>query len=101
MSELTTRDKQVQAQEQTNKIRKTTCNRIHKFFGKIDLPRYLGGKGRGESQKLIVRARCGNSEERDKYWMSEDEKLCELCLLEEGTTKHKMEECQKLEGFTA
>ena len=29
--------------------------------------------------------------------MSEDEKLCELCLLEEGNIKHKIEECQKLE----
>ena len=29
--------------------------------------------------------------------MREDGKLCELCLLEEGTVKHKTDECQKLE----
>ena len=29
--------------------------------------------------------------------MNEDGKLCDLCLLEEGTIKHKIEECQKLE----
>ena len=28
--------------------------------------------------------------------MNEDGKLCDLCLLEEGTIKHKIEECQKL-----
>ena len=29
--------------------------------------------------------------------VSEDGKLCESCSLEEGTTKRKLEECQKLE----
>ena len=29
--------------------------------------------------------------------MNENGKLCELCLLEESTIKHKIEECQKLE----
>ena len=29
--------------------------------------------------------------------MNEDGKLCELCLLEEDTIKHKIDECQKLE----
>ena len=29
--------------------------------------------------------------------MSKDGKLCELCLLEEGTIKYKIEECQKLQ----
>ena len=93
--ELTTRDKQVQEQEQFNKIRNAKYNMIFKFIGKIDLPGYLEGKGRGESQKLTTRVRCGNLGERNKYWMNEDEKLCELCLLEEGTIKHKIEECQK------
>ena len=29
--------------------------------------------------------------------MNEDGKLCELCSLKEGTVKHKIEKCQKLE----
>ena len=29
--------------------------------------------------------------------MNEDGKLCDLCLSEEGTIKHKIEECQKLQ----
>ena len=57
----------------------------------------MEGKGEGKNQKLIARARCGNLEERNKQWMSEDGKLCELCLLEEGTIKHKIEERQKFE----
>ena len=97
LEKLTTRDKQVQEQEQFNKIRNAKYNTIYKFIGKIGLPGYLEGKGRGESQKLIARVRCGNLEERNKYWMNEDGKLCDLRLLEEGTIKHKIEECQKLE----
>ena len=80
--ELTTRDKQVQEQEQFNKIRNAKYNTIYKFIGKIGLPGYLEGKGRGESQKLTARVRCGNLEERNKYWMNEDGKLSDLCLLE-------------------
>ena len=72
---------------QFNKIRNAKYITIYKFIGKIGLPGYLEGKGRGESQKLIARVRCGNLEERNKYWMNEDGKLCDLCLLEEGTIK--------------
>ena len=89
-------DKYVQEQEQFYKIKNTKCDRICKFIGKIGLQGYLEGKRKGESQKLTARARCGNFEERNKYWMREDEKLCEFCLLEEDTTKHKIGECQKL-----
>ena len=94
---LTIRDKQVQEQEQFNKIRNTKYNRIYKFIGKMGLPGYLEDKEGGESQKLIARARCDNLEERNKYWMSEDEKLYELCLPEEGAIKCKIKEYQKLE----
>ena len=57
--ELTIRDKQVQEQEQFNKIRNAKYNTIYKVIGKIGLPGYLEGKGRGESQKLTDRVRCG------------------------------------------
>ena len=90
--ELTTRDKQVQF----NKIRNTKHYRIYKFVGKIGLPGNIEGKRRGKSQKLIAKSRCGNLAERNKYWMTKDEKLCELCLLEEGTLEHKIEEFQRL-----
>ena len=85
----------MQEQEQFNKIRNAKYKTIYKCIGKIGLPGYLEGKGRGESQKLTARVRCGNLEERNKYWMNEDGKWCDLCLLEEGTIKHKIEECQK------
>ena len=47
--------------------------------------------------KLIAKARCGNLEERNEYWKSEDGELCELWLLEESTITRTIEECQKLE----
>ena len=46
--ELTTRDKQVQEQEQINKIRNTKYGRICKFIEKIGLPGYLEGKQEGK-----------------------------------------------------
>ena len=46
--ELTTKDKPVQEQEQFNKIKNAKYNRINKFIGKIGLPGYLEGKGRGK-----------------------------------------------------
>jgi len=52
----------VQKQELFNKIRTTKYNSIYKFTGKIGLPGYLEGKGRGESQKLIEKDKCGNLE---------------------------------------
>ena len=85
----------MQKQEQFNKIRNTNYNRINKFIGKTALRGYLEDKEREKSQKLISRARLGNLEERNKYWMKEDGKLCELCLLEKGAVKHKTGECQK------
>ena len=48
---------QLQEQKQFNKIRNTKYNRIYKFLGRIGLPGYVEGEERGESQKLIVRAR--------------------------------------------
>ena len=56
-------------------------------YWKKGLPGYLEGKGRGKRQKLIARARCSNLEEKNKYWMNKDGKLCDLCLLKEGTIK--------------
>ena len=83
VSELTTGDKQVLKQEQFNKVRNTKYSKIYKFMGKMGLK----GKERRESQKLMARARCGNLEEKNKYWMSKDGNLCELCLLEGSTIK--------------
>ena len=64
----------------------------YKFIGKIGVPDVWKVK-----EEEIARDRCDNLEERNKYWMNEDGKLCKLCLLKEGTIKHHVEECQKLD----
>ena len=46
--ELTTKDKQVQEQEQFNKIRNAKYNTIYKFIGKIGLPGNLEGREEGK-----------------------------------------------------
>jgi len=41
------------------------------------------------SQKIITTWRCGNEEERNGFWKTE-EKKCRICGMEEGRIKHIM-----------
>jgi len=38
------------------------------------MPDYLLKRGEEGSQKIIVRCRCGNEEERNGFWKTEEEK---------------------------
>jgi len=50
---------------------------------------YLRRKGRKGSQKTIRwRWRCGNEEEKNKYWKKEENKRCRICKREEGSITH-------------
>ena len=73
-------------------MRNTTYNRIYKSFGKIGLPGYLEGKGRGEtetsSQGQVHQIRREEQVPDERRWEA-------LCLQE--IIKHKIEKCQKLE----
>ncbi|KAI4480459.1 hypothetical protein M0802_014199 [Mischocyttarus mexicanus] len=57
---------------------------------------YLSKRGEGGSKKLIARARCGNIEENNKYWLDQDERRCTLCRAEAATLKHLIDRCQKI-----
>ena len=47
-------------------------------------------------QKLKPRARCGNLEENNRYWESDEARKCVLCKEDKGTITHLMLECRKL-----
>ncbi|TGZ50545.1 Uncharacterized protein DBV15_12707, partial [Temnothorax longispinosus] len=57
------------------------------------LPEYLRRKGESGSHKRKARARCGNEELGNKYWLREEERNCNIRGREEGTLEHLMERC--------
>lgn len=56
-------------------------------------PEYLRRKGERGSHKRRARARCGNEELGNRYWLREEERNCNICGREEGTLEHLMERC--------
>jgi len=82
------RDKMGQWLEQ--RIRKSNYNDRYKNSTSIGMPDYLLKTGERGSQKIIARWRCGNEEERNRFWKTEEEKKCRICGVEEGCIEHIM-----------
>lgn len=98
IEELVKRDKEIQGQTQYNRIQNSNYNRRYKHCKTFGLPAYLKKSGTKGSQKLIARARCGSIEERNKHWLKEVDRLCELCGEDQGTLEHLLDKCTGLEG---
>ena len=77
---LNEKDKEVQKQTQYNKWKVQA------------LIEFLETEGRGGSQRLIARARCGNLEEGNKHWLEMEKRRCVLCQTEEGTLNLLLDE---------
>ncbi|EZA53789.1 hypothetical protein X777_06685 [Ooceraea biroi] len=56
----------------------------------VGRPRYLRKKGEKGSQKVIARWRCGNEEEKNKFWLTEGKRKCQICEETEGELEHIM-----------
>jgi len=54
----------------------------------IGKPMYLRRNGRKGSQKIIARWRCGNEEEKNKYWRKEEDRRCRIYNMKEGAITH-------------
>jgi len=64
------------------------------------VPRYLGREnlekiGMGEGVRALVRLRCGNLEEWNKYWLEENKRLCSFCGLGKDNMEHFIKECKE------
>lgn len=95
---LMERDTEVMEQETTNKIEKATYGWRYKFIRTVGTPRYMkeaktNAKG-GQKIKTIARARCGNEEYGNRYWMKEEERMCRLCEEERETLEHVANKCR-------
>ena len=71
-----------------SKIGSTRYNSRYKDIMAQEGPKYLREKEYKGSQKLIARWRCGNEEERNRFWMAAERRNCQICEEEEGTIEH-------------
>lgn len=56
-------------------------------------PKYLELKGKKKMISMIARFRCGNEWKGEKYWETEEGKLCRLCGCKRETWQHIKQEC--------
>lgn len=83
--EIIRKEKDLQIQWEDDKIREAKYNRRYKdFIWSEEGPRYLREEkikkvGIGNGIRALVKLRCGNLEERNKYWMENDERKCIFC----------------------
>ncbi|KAI4474788.1 hypothetical protein M0802_015443, partial [Mischocyttarus mexicanus] len=92
---LEEKNRETQGQIQKNKIKEAKYNPRYKKIRTVASPEYLTKKKEGGSQKLLARARCGNIEKNNRYWLNQEERRCTLCDTEAGTLKHLIDRCQK------
>ncbi|KYN11380.1 hypothetical protein ALC57_16457 [Trachymyrmex cornetzi] len=83
VSEIRKRDRDIQIQVLDNKIREAKYNKKYKEIG-TDRPSYLLKENlnkimKGDGVRGLVRVRCGNMEEYNKYWLREEDRLCRFC----------------------
>lgn len=93
---LTERDGEL-GHVQYNKIQKARYNKRYKYIRTVGRVEYLKKEGNGGNQRLIARARCGNIEEGNRYWLDEERRKCTLCSLGIGIIKYLLKDCQRLE----
>ncbi|KYN24322.1 hypothetical protein ALC57_04060 [Trachymyrmex cornetzi] len=70
-------------------------NRKHNYLRKEN----LGRIGIGEGVRGLVRLRCGNMEEGNKYWIEKEQKRCVFCGKETDCMEHYVGECQRVSSW--
>lgn len=91
--ELARRDRIKQVQEQPILVRETRYNRRYNEIRIIEMPTYLKRIGEGDSHKRKARVRCRNEEKRNRYWLSEVDRLCDICRKEEDSLELLLKNC--------
>ncbi|XP_024884387.1 uncharacterized protein LOC112462700 [Temnothorax curvispinosus] len=91
--ELSSKDRRRQRKEQEILIEGARYKKRYRRIKVAGLPEYLRRKGESGSHKRRARARCGNEELENRYWLREEERNCNICDREEGTLEHLMKQC--------
>lgn len=93
------REQDIQGQIINSKIAEARYNKRYREIGMInETPNYLL-KGNleevraGDEIRAMVKLRCGNLEEANKYWISEEEVRCKFCEVGKDNLEHLVVEC--------
>jgi len=108
--EIRERGRNIQKQEEERRIREAKYNKEYeKIKAKHGIPEYLKEdrkieydewSSRGCKIRALVKTRCGNLEEGNKYWIEEGKKKCSFCNRGKDIIEHFVE-CEKIkEWFT-
>lgn len=96
--ELRKRERDVQRQEDENRIENSRYNKVYKEIYKVDkMSEYLEQaklkKMEIEKVRTLIKIRCGNVEKNNKYWLEEDSRKCMFCEKGKDTLRHYIEDC--------
>lgn len=99
------RERTIQRQEEETKIEEARYTERYKMFetredGYLRKERLDKGIG-GMEARTMIKMRCGNLEEKNKYWKEEKERRCIFCERGIDEMKHLIKKCEKTkEWFT-
>lgn len=95
------REKDIQKQIEESKLRETKYDRTYReqvLEKEKERSRYLRkknlGKRKGIGIRALVKLRCGNLEEGNKYWLEKEKRMCRFCKKESDNLEHYIEECE-------
>lgn len=71
--ETETRESDIDRQTTESKIRVSKYNKRYKYIATEQLPAYLKGWRNEKDIQLVAKLRCGNFEEKNRYWLNNDE----------------------------
>jgi len=87
------------------KIREARYNEKYKCnLAEKEVPRYLMKSclkktGMGDKVRALMRLRCGNLEEWNKFWLEKDKRKCRFCDIGRDSMEHYIGECVKMRGW--
>lgn len=103
--EIRTREMDIQRQLDDARIRDAKYKKKYKEISAGVLkPIYLreefiGKENEGDRIRGLIKVRCGNMEEGNKYWMKEDKKVCWFCETGTDSLDHYVGDCIVTKGW--
>ncbi|KYM96955.1 hypothetical protein ALC62_12371 [Cyphomyrmex costatus] len=100
--ELINRERGIQRQWEEGKIRNARYNDRYKTWGIVSgIPVYLKMENlkdwkKGDEVRALMKLRCGNLEEDNKYWIEEGKRKCIFCDSGRDNILHYVRECKKI-----
>jgi len=103
--EIMERERNRLREVEEEKINKARFNKKYKEIGAVEsCPRYLRaesleGTSKGEEIRALVKLRCGNLENANKYWLDGKLWVCMFCGNGQDSVEHYVSECVKIKEW--